>query len=387
MSDLFEVIDHSQREDNEDIESKQAAFSRHQVPKDQARLNERPKPLRKFSGTREQCESFVTQALQERAGRKLEIFAITAPEKEQPEPKIKPVVVQRSEPETVDIASVVVDLDIYPRKEWSQATIRRYADAMDAGAEFPPIVLERGTRRLLDGMHRLKAAESLELATIVAERHQVPDDASPLLYAASLSSAHGDRITNAEMREIARHEAIARGLDHGVGEAVARYLSAKPRTVRSWIADLYEQQKRAETEQMWERKEQGATEREIAEEFGLDQANVNRRLMRNGKLAESHNPSSDGVPKAPVVSDEVWAALRDQSPSVTKSDEDDDESLWDELSIFDLGQQIRDGIGTLFREFEQNADKEDVFRTVVASIREDLDRFKFSESSRRRFGG
>lgn len=373
MSDLFEVIDHSQREDNEDIESKQAGFSRHQVPKDQARLNERPKPLRKFSGTREQCESFVTQALQERAGRKLEIHEIIAPEKEQPEPKIKPVVIQRSEPETVDIASVVVDLDIYPRKEWSQATIRRYADAMDAGAEFPPIVLERGTRRLLDGMHRLKAAESLELSSIVAEFHTVPEDASPLLYAASLSSAHGDRITNAEMREIARREAVARGLDHGVGEAVARYLSAKPRTVRSWIADLYEEKKQADTQRMVEMAAEGATEREIAAEFDVTHQAIHDRLARNGKSAE---PCQDVEPETT----EVFAGD-------STSDSEEDESLWDELAIFDLGQQIRDGIGTLRREFEQNADKEDVFRTVVASIREDLGRFKFSEPSRRRFGG
>lgn len=58
---------------------------------------------------------------------------------------------------TISLDKVVWDPAIYPRKKWSTTTIERYRDALDAGANMPNIILEKGTDRLLDGKQRYEA--------------------------------------------------------------------------------------------------------------------------------------------------------------------------------------------------------------------------------------
>lgn len=50
----------------------------------------------------------------------------------------------------VPIETVVFDISIYPRAEWSSRTVERYADALRAGEALPAITLESETNRLLD---------------------------------------------------------------------------------------------------------------------------------------------------------------------------------------------------------------------------------------------
>ena len=124
---------------------------------------------------------------------------------------------------TIEISAIVWDSTIYPRDKWNTSTIERYADAIKAGAQFPPVVVEQGTNRLLDGKHRTEAhklyAEMyakrrenlLEGETwpepktaIPVEYHTIPEGVPVKLYAASLSSKHGDRLKGAEAKALAR---------------------------------------------------------------------------------------------------------------------------------------------------------------------------------------
>src|SRR5690606_22752021 len=102
----------------------------------------------------------------------------------------------------ITIAEVVLDKSIYPRTQGDAATVQRYAEAMGDGAEFPPIVLETGTKRLIDGWHRLHAAQQLGWTTIQADWHTIPADTDPRLYAASLSAKHGLPIADADLRQL-----------------------------------------------------------------------------------------------------------------------------------------------------------------------------------------
>src|SRR5687768_7668006 len=104
----------------------------------------------------------------------------------------------------IALSQIVFDDTIYPRAEWSARTVARYAEALAAGEVFPSIVLERGTNRLLDGMHRARAHQAAERDTIQVEYHEIPAGVPAKLYAASLSAKHGDRITGEDAREIAR---------------------------------------------------------------------------------------------------------------------------------------------------------------------------------------
>lgn len=139
---------------------------------------------------------------------------------------------------TVVLAEVVLDPDIYPRGSVREATVERYADALDAGSEFPPIILESETNRILDGFHRFHAHERAGRSEIRAEWHTVPDDATAKLYAASLSATHGDRIAAADRRSLAREMLTANpAFDQSV---LARYLGCSQPTVSGYVADITE---------------------------------------------------------------------------------------------------------------------------------------------------
>jgi hypothetical protein len=54
------------------------------------------------------------------------------------------------------IDEIVIDDTVYPRNGMNEFTVQRLALAGEAGAKFPPLVVESGTRRLVDGRHRLE---------------------------------------------------------------------------------------------------------------------------------------------------------------------------------------------------------------------------------------
>jgi transposase-like protein len=141
----------------------------------------------------------------------------------------------------IKTAEVVFELSIYPRAEWSAATVERYEENLSAGEVLPPIVLEQDTNRLLDGLHRLKAHQKLGLAEIDVTFEVVPDDTSPKLYAASLSARHGDRMSMSDCKAVAREEMSANP-DANLA-VVARMLGVHATTVGRWCSDIGEHQK------------------------------------------------------------------------------------------------------------------------------------------------
>jgi hypothetical protein len=138
----------------------------------------------------------------------------------------------------IKISDVVFDHTIYPRAEWSQSTVNRYAESLNAGDEFPPIVLETGTNRLLDGMHRLQAHKQALRDVINVVWQEVPEGVPAKLFAASLSAKHGDRIKGDELREIARE--IAEGNPDYNLQTIAKYSGVTRQTVSKWVGDIVE---------------------------------------------------------------------------------------------------------------------------------------------------
>lgn len=139
---------------------------------------------------------------------------------------------------TLEVSAVVFDESIYPRAEWSQATVNRYAEAINAGDEFPPIVLEADTNRLLDGMHRLQAHKQALRDEIAVEWRAIPDGVPPKAYAASLSVRHGDRVKGEELREIAR-EIAEQNPDYDM-QTLAKLWGVTRQTVSKWVGDIVE---------------------------------------------------------------------------------------------------------------------------------------------------
>lgn len=170
------------------------------------------------------------------------------------------------------LTSIVYDESIYPRCEWSQTTVSRYAEALEAGEQFPAIVLERGTNRLLDGMHRARAHQQAERDTIEVEYHEIPAGVPAKLYAASLSAKHGDRVTGDDMREIAREIATANP-DYSI-VIIAKYCGVTRQTVGRWVGDITERRRAIRRVRALLLKRAGWSGRKTALVLGVDESVV-----------------------------------------------------------------------------------------------------------------
>jgi len=71
----------------------------------------------------------------------------------------------------VKVKSVITDEKYYPRDGWNFQTAYTYAQAMRAGAKFPPIVVAMIEDKylLVDGKHRIEAKKILKQDSIEAE--------------------------------------------------------------------------------------------------------------------------------------------------------------------------------------------------------------------------
>ncbi len=172
---------------------------------------------------------------------------------------------------------VVFDLDIYPRAAWTEATIERYQENLSAGEVLPPIVLEQGTNRLLDGLHRFKAHQKLGLAEIDVTYEVVPDETSPKLYAASLSARHGDRMSMSDCKAVAREE-VSANPDANLA-VVARMLGVHATTVGRWCSDIGEHQKQLRQVKAILLTAAGWSQRKAADLLGVAQMTVNSDLQ------------------------------------------------------------------------------------------------------------
>jgi hypothetical protein len=188
---------------------------------------------------------------------------------------------------------IVWDPSVYPRSKWNTATIERYADALEAGDRFPPIVVEAGTGRLLDGKHRLEAYLRAGMvtvggktyrpangATVPVEEHSVPQGMSARYYAATLSARHGDRMSNADLKELAEAEFEA---DPAMKQKEwGARLGVSASTVSRWVSHITDRDKRSRATRAWRLTKLGWTQVEAGDRLG-----VSDRQIRDDR-EESH---------------------------------------------------------------------------------------------------
>lgn len=101
----------------------------------------------------------------------------------------------------IRVGDITADDALQARAVISEATIGEYAEAMAAGAIFPPITVfhDGAVYWLADGFHRMAAARRTGLDTIEADvREGSARDAK--LYATGANVTHGLRRTNADKR-------------------------------------------------------------------------------------------------------------------------------------------------------------------------------------------
>jgi len=172
----------------------------------------------------------------------------------------------------VKLDEVIWDPSIYPRKTWNTATIKRYVEAHEAGETFPPMTLEEGTNRLLDGKHRYEMYREAGVAEVSVVYAKVPEGVPVKLFAASLSARHGDRLSNGDAKTVARE--ICTDNPEFDQSQIAKVLGLKQPTISGYVSDLIAKRREERRAKVLRLAMLGWTQREIAERLGVDQATV-----------------------------------------------------------------------------------------------------------------
>jgi|TARA_Y100000034_G_C6827649_1_gene373315 hypothetical protein len=97
--------------------------------------------------------------------------------------------------ENVSIATLLIDETLYPRHKLSEHNVRMLKDAKIAGANLPPIVVDRETKKVVDGWHRLKAFQALGLQEIEAIVKPFATERDMFVEAVTINAAHGYKLT------------------------------------------------------------------------------------------------------------------------------------------------------------------------------------------------
>lgn len=98
---------------------------------------------------------------------------------------------------TVDVSSLVLDFDLYPRHSLDAANVASLVRAIEAGATLPAVVVDETSRRVVDGFHRIRATQRVHgpTGTIAVRWQRFATDADLFVAAVELNAVHGVRLT------------------------------------------------------------------------------------------------------------------------------------------------------------------------------------------------
>ena len=174
------------------------------------------------------------------------------------------------------LTDVIFDPEMYPRQNHNLETIECYAEALETGDIFPPIILETGTNRLLDGYHRWKAHEQVGRHHIEADFHVVPVGVTPVLYAATLNATHGDRLSGSDKRTLVR--TFAESSSQTDIKQICALLHIKKSTAYRWTSDILERKRESRKYDIFKLSLLGWNQTEISQKLGISQSTVSKEL-------------------------------------------------------------------------------------------------------------
>jgi hypothetical protein len=100
----------------------------------------------------------------------------------------------------LSISKIKIDEQLYPRAHMDPEHISRLTAALQAGAHFPPIVVEAKTYRLVDGRNRCEAHKGVGIKTIEAIEKVYRNEADFFADAVRLNASHGQPLDAASTR-------------------------------------------------------------------------------------------------------------------------------------------------------------------------------------------
>lgn len=98
----------------------------------------------------------------------------------------------------IKAAEVVLDFGLYPRRQVDSHHVGEMCEAEKAGIEFPPIIIDKKSRRCVDGFHRVRKQLRVhgENATISAVEKTYKSDKAMFLDAMKYNANHGRALSS-----------------------------------------------------------------------------------------------------------------------------------------------------------------------------------------------
>lgn len=107
------------------------------------------------------------------------------------------------------LENLVLDDVLRARSSLDPIAVHRLVQAYEAGARFPPMTVEAGTRRLVDGWTRRAAYERLGLTVIEVIQKRYASEAELFADAIRLNVSHGEPLSSYDLKcAIARLEEL-----------------------------------------------------------------------------------------------------------------------------------------------------------------------------------
>lgn len=122
----------------------------------------------------------------------------------------------------IKAALLVLDYNLYPRQHVDQQTVTHFVVAMQAGSQFPPVIVDKKSKRVVDGFHRTLATLRFggEDAEIEVEFRSYANEWAMLQEAIFLNSGHGNRLSAYDMKRCLYLAEQFKGDDKSLAEAL-----------------------------------------------------------------------------------------------------------------------------------------------------------------------
>lgn len=97
----------------------------------------------------------------------------------------------------IKLSELVIDYTIYPRHKVDDYHVRSMVESLRSGSGLPPMLVEKKSRRVIDGVHRYHAYQRVNGPDFSAPciLKEWPDEKSLVIEAIALNSAHGRSLT------------------------------------------------------------------------------------------------------------------------------------------------------------------------------------------------
>ena len=183
----------------------------------------------------------------------------------------------------MDINEIIINKGIYPREDINKEKIKEYAELIENGYKFPPLVVNAKTKHLIDGYHRLQAYEKIGAVKVWVELIDIPEEEEWI--EAVKRNRHGLPLSMKERREFFREH--YKQYKPKINRSLAEAFGVSVQTLYNWIQDLLEEKQtrkltEGDKQRIVEMYESGNyTREEIAEKFNISPDRVNQIVKQS----------------------------------------------------------------------------------------------------------